>query len=440
MLPITRREILRTASCGFGYLAMAGLAQQETLASPLEAKPPHFPARAKRVIFLFMQGGPSHIDTFDHKPELAPLAERNDRLLPSPFEFSKHGESGLEISELYPHLSKHADDLCLLNGMHTDNPAHPQATIMLHTGSINFVRPSVGAWMVYGLGTENQDLPGFVTINPTANSGGPQNYGSAFLPPAYQATQVNAGDVPIANIRTQMTPSDQRRQIDLIQSMNRNLIARQQANPEVDAVIESFELAFRMQTSVPEMVDIRHESAATKKNYGIGPRVTDKFGKQCLMARRLAEAGVRFIEISHPGWDQHSDLSTKLKDNCRATDRPIAALLQDLKDRSMLDETLVVWGGEFGRKPEVQNQDGRGHNNRGYTMWMAGGGVKGGQRYGATDPSGLFAIDGKVHTHDLHATMLHLMGLDHERLTYRYSGRDFRLTDVYGSVVHDILA
>ena len=237
-----------------------------------------------------------------------------------------------------------------------------------------------------------------------------------------------------------MSTKEQRRQIDLIQSMNRNLLAKQHSNPELDGVIESFELAFRMQTSVPEMVDIRNETEATQQRYGIGEKATDDFGKQCLMARRLAEAGVRFIEISHRGWDQHKDLSKKLPANCLATDRPIAALLQDLKERGMLDETLVIWGGEFGRQPEIQNGDGRGHNHRGYSMWMAGGGIRGGQRYGATDPSGRIATENKVHTHDLHATILHLMGLDHEKLTYRYSGRDFRLTDVYGNVVKEILS
>ncbi len=449
MHPFSRRELLRSASCGFGYLALAGMARsgfgdESALAvNPLLPKAPHFAAKAKRVIFLFMQGGPSHIDTFDHKPELERMAEANKKLYPSPFRFRQHGESGLPISDLFPHLSKHADDLCLLNGMHTNNPAHPQATIMLHTGSINFVRPSLGSWVVYGLGTDNQDLPGFVTINPPANLGGAQNYGSAFLPAAYQATRVAAGKNPVANIRPirpHMTEQSQRRQVDLIQAMNRNFKSRQETNAELDGIIESYELAFRMQSSVPDLVDIGPESAAMKKKYGIGQKPTDSFGKQCLMARRLAEAGVRFIEIAHRGWDQHKSLSERLPANCKATDKPIAALLSDLKDRDMLDETLVVWGGEFGRNPQSQNNDGRGHNNRGYTMWMAGGGVRGGLRYGATDPTGQTAIENKVHIHDLHATILHQMGLDHEKLTYRYSGRDFRLTDVYGNVVKEILS
>jgi len=444
---INRRDLLQSAACGFGSLALAGLAQQAMGAERqsdalLLPKTPHFTPKAKRVIFLFMQGGPSHIDTFDHKPELSAMAESNKKLYPSPFKFERHGESGLPISKIFPHLSKHADDLCLLNGMHTDNPAHPQATIMLHTGSINFVRPSLGAWVVYGLGTENQDLPGFVTINPPANLGGAQNYGSAFLPAAYQATRIAAGNKPVANIksvRPSMTKSDQRKQIDLIQRMNQGLKTRQETNSDIDGIIESFELAFRMQTSVPELVDIRNETAAIKKDYGIGDKPTDNFGKQCLMARRLAEAGVRFIQISHRGWDQHKSLSERLPANAKATDKPIAALMSDLRQRDMLDETLLVWGGEFGRQPNSQNNDGRGHNNRGYTMWMAGGGVKGGLRYGATDPTGQTAIENKVHIHDLHATILHVLGINHEKLTYRYSGRDFRLTDVYGNVVSDIL-
>ena len=377
----TRRETLRSASCGFGYLALASLAHEQAraetsardlngFASPLLPREPHFPAKAKRVIFLFMQGGPSHIDTFDHKPELVALAEKDNsekgKLYPSPFKFHRQGESGLPISELFPELSRHADDLCLLNGMHTDNPAHPQATIMMHTGSINFVRPSLGSWVVYGLGTENQDLPGFVTINPLANLGGNQNYGSAFLPAAYQATEIRAGDFPVANIRPHSLPTAQRKQIDLIQAMNRDLLNRQESNAELEGIIESYELAFRMQSSVPEMVDIRSESQVTKRKYGIGEKATDSFGKQCLMARRLAEAGVRFIEVSQRGWDQHNNLTKRLTSNCLGIDRPIAALISDLKERDMLKDTLIVWGGEFGRQPQLQNDDGRPHNHRGF--------------------------------------------------------------------------
>ena len=326
----TRRQLLQSASCGFGYLALTGLttrsAHADTVAqggfrNPLAGKAPHLPARAKRVIFMFMQGGPSHVDTFDYKPELSSLAERgvgkmyngkkiNGKLLPSPWKFSQHGESGLPISELYPHLAKHSDELCLINGMHTDNPAHPQATIMLHTGSINFVRPSVGAWVVYGLGTENEDLPGFVTINPPNNLGGAQNYGSSFLPAAYQGTRLETGANPIANVTNPRMPrSEQRRHLDLVQSMNRDLLDRSVHDTELEGIIESYELAFRMQSSVPDLMDIASEPEATKQLYGIGEKATDNFGKQCLMARRLAESGVRFIEVAHRGWDQHQQFA-----------------------------------------------------------------------------------------------------------------------------------
>jgi hypothetical protein len=403
---------------------------------------------------MFMQGGPSHLDTFDFKAALQKnggkskegrLAGKKESkggaLLASPFEFSQHGESGLRISELYPHLSRHADDLCILNGMHTDNPAHPQATIMLHTGSMNFVRPSMGSWIVYGLGTMNQDLPGFVTIDPVGNLGGTQNYGSSFLPASYQGTRVSAGARNIANLKNPMLSAKaQRRHLDLVQSMNREMLNRTRVNSEIEGVIESYELAYRMQTSVPNVMDLNKEPEEVKAMYGIGSKVTDNFGKQCLMARRLAEEGVRFIQVTHRGWDQHKGLKTKLPQNCAATDKPMAGLLADLKRRGLLEDTLVLWGGEFGRSPQGQGGDGRRHNNRGYSMWMAGGGVKGGIHYGATDELGGTAVVDKMHTHDLHATILHLMGIDHQRLTHRYAGRDFRLTDVSGNVVSGIVA
>jgi hypothetical protein len=457
----TRRELLRRSGSGLAYLAMAGLAHESARAdtvsvqaaanSPLAERPPHFAPRAKRVIMMFMQGGPSHIDTFDYKPQLKGLAERGDdrepsrargRLMPSPWQFSRHGESGLAISELFPHLAKHADQLCLLHGMHTDNPAHPQATIMMHTGAINFVRPSMGSWIVYGLGTQNRDLPGFVTINPGANPGGAQNYGSAFLPAAFQGTQVAAGNSPIANIRNQRrTTEQQRRHLDLLQAMNQDTAVAAPDHSELDGIIESYELAFRMQAAVPDLLDLTQEPESVRTRYGLDQRPTSEFGTQCLMARRLAEAGVRFIEISHRGWDQHQNLQTALPRNCRAIDQPIAALLDDLATRGLLHDTLLVWTGEFGRTPQEQNNfQGRRHNHQGFTAWMAGGGVRGGLAYGATDPTGLEAVEGKVHVHDLHATILHLLGLDHERLTYRYSGRDFRLTDVHGQVVKSIIA
>ena len=457
MLEISRREMLKTTSCGFGYLAFSALATEaaaKEYKSPLAPKPPQFTPRAKRVIFLCMRGGPSHVDTFDHKPLLAKHAgqtpgkvagvnvQRGRKLMPSPWKFPRRGDSGLPISELFPCVARHADQMCLINGAHTDNPAHPQATIMWHTGSINFVRPSIGAWVVYGLGTENQNLPGFITINPPQNLGGAQNYGSSFLPAAYQGTSVAAGANAVAHLRNpNFTRKQQRRHLNLIQSLNRGMLKRENQNSELEGIIESYELAFRMQSAVPELMDISTESQAVREMYGIGSKETDNFGKQCLMARRLAEGGVRFIEIAHRGWDQHNNLKTRLAANCRATDQPIGALMTDLKARGMLEDTLLVWSGEFGRTPAEQNNfNGRRHNNRGFTVWMAGGGVQGGQRYGATDPTGDTAVVNKAHTHDIHATILHLLGLDHQQLTYRYSGRDFRLTDVYGNVLHDVIS
>jgi Protein of unknown function (DUF1501) len=456
--PMTRRGMLQHTGAGFGWLAFAALnadlvRASTDFSSPLAPKTPHFTGTAKRVIFLFMQGGPSHLDTFDWKPELKANGGktssgteggkgRGGTLLAPQFKFNPQGQSGLPISELFPELSQHADDLCLLNGMHTSNAAHPQATIALHTGSVNFVRPSLGSWVTYGLGSENQELPGFITINPV-NQGGAQNYGSSFLPASYQGTRVDLEAGGIADIRNRhLSDVHQRSQIDLIQEMNRELLEKHPGNPELDGVIQSFELAYRMQTSVPEVLDLKAEKASTLERYGIDNDETKSFGTQCLMARRLAESGVRFIQVSKGGWDQHQNLKTALSNNCGGIDQPIAALLQDLKDRDMLKDTLVVWGGEFGRSPQDQGNsgDGRRHNNQGYTMWMAGGGVKGGLRYGATDETGGTSVEGKVGTHDLHATILHLLGFDHTKLTYRYAGRDFRLTDVYGEVAKDILA
>jgi hypothetical protein len=465
-MSISRRQLLKATSCGFGYAAFAGLATQAARAAsgtpqsegPLAPKQPHFEPKAKRVIFLCMRGGPSHVDTFDYKPALAehagqaPGAAANDnsqrgrKLMPSPWEFKPRGQSGLPISDLYPHLSKHADDLCLVNGAHTDLPNHPQALVQLHTGNFQFVRPSMGAWVLYGLGTENQNLPGYITIKPPARLGGAQNYGSSFLPAVYQGTKLGDSGQPIeqAEIGNLANPlfrdSLQRKQLDLLQSFNRNLADRYGSNTELDGVIQSYELAFRMQTAVPDLMDLSRESAATFAQYGIGEKDTDDFGRMCLMARRFAEAGVRFIELTHEGWDQHGGLRARLESNCRQTDQPIAALLADLKAKDMLKDTLVVWGGEFGRTPAVRNEDGRDHNSTGFSMWMAGGGVKGGIRYGATDEFGISAVVDKFHTHDFHATMLHLLGLDHTELTYRYAGRDFRLTDVYGRVASGLIA
>jgi len=452
---LTRRDLLKTVSAGFGWLAFQGLAAHVAAAegkSPLAPRTPHFPARAKRIIFLCMQGGPAHQDTFDYKPKLSedngkPGVARGggSKLYGSPFQFAQHGQSGLWISELFPNIAQHADDLCLLRGMHTDIPNHPQAFVQLHTGSAQFTRPSMGAWMLYGLGTENENLPGFVTISPPIQFGA-QNYGNAFLPAIYQGTRLGAqkgegGTASIENIHNpDLSAPLQRKQLDLVQAMNRDFLAAQNANAEVEGVIESYELAFRMQTEVPRVVDLSKESPETLKMYGIGSGATDGFGKQCLMARRLAEAGVRYIEVCHAGWDQHQQLKQKLTGNAAATDQPIAALLTDLKQRGLLKDTLVLWGGEFGRTPDGRKPDGRDHNAKGYTMWMAGGGVRGGLSYGGTDDYGYKAVENPVHIHDLHATLLALHGLDHEKLTYRYAGRDFRLTDVNGTVVKDIFA
>ncbi|MDB5173976.1 MAG: hypothetical protein JWN51_2749 [Phycisphaerales bacterium] len=444
--PLSRRDMLLSAGCGFGYLALAGLCGQASVAGtmdPLAAKAPPMPARAKRVIFLFMQGGPSHVDTFDYKPRLQQdNGKQGDKgkLLASPFAFTRHGKSGLWISELFPEVAKHADELCMLNGMHTDNPAHPQATIQLHTGSATFVRPSMGAWMLYGLGTMNQDLPGFITINPPLGLGGAQNYGSAFLPASYQGTRIDGGGA-MADISNPSVPRAlQRKQLDLMQAMNRDLESRSGAPGQIEGVIQSMELGFRMQSAVPALMDLTKESPATLELYGLNSGNGSAFARQCLMARRFAQAGVRFIEVCHQGWDQHNNLRQKMTQNARATDQAIAALLTDLKNHGLLKDTLVVWGGEFGRTPTSQGNDGRNHNNRGYTMWMAGGGAKGGLAFGKTDEHGAKAVEDKVHTHDLHATILALMGLDHEKLTYRYAGRDFRLTDVHGNIVRQVMA
>ena len=454
-----RRGFLRQAAAGFGYTAFAGLAALDSLGAngidnPLAPRRPHFEPKAERVIFLFMQGAPTQHETFDYNPELAKhsgqhsemelsIGRQGGRIMAPAFEFLPSGESGLPISEVFPNLRRHADDLCLLNGMHTDSPAHPQAAIFTHTGSITFVRPSMGSWVVYGLGTENQDLPGFVTMNPPP-VGGASLYGSAFLPAHFQGTRLNvaAGQDPIENIKNgRMGTEAQRRHLDYVQELNRGLLDRTEGDDQIEGVIQSYELAFRMQSAVPEAMDVASEPESVREMYGLNEKETKDFGMQCLLARRMAEKGVRFIELGHRGWDQHNNLRQRLKANAVATDKPIAALITDLKQRGMLDSTLIVWGGEFGRSTFEQNDkaDGRRHNNRGYTMWMAGGGVKGGVRHGRCDVNGV-AVEGRVHLHDLHATMLHQLGLDHTKLTYRYAGRDFRLTDVHGRVVKEILA
>jgi len=456
-LPVSRRQLLKSVSSGFGYLAFAGLSTMEANAasktSPLAPKTPQFPAKAKRVIFLCMHGAPSHVDTFDYKPRLMaddgkPSQQGRNvgaKLLGSPWKFSQHGQSGLWISELFPEVAKHTDELCLVRSMHTDLPAHPQAFLMLHTGSSQFVRPSLGAWTLYGLGTENANLPGFIALKPLARNGGPQNYGSAFLPAIYQGTRIGGENQPVSNIQVgnirnnRLNKDAQRLQLDLIQSQNRDMLNREKVHPGVEGVIESYELAFRMQGSLPDVMNLAKESDATKELYGINDEETGDFGRQCLLARRFVEAGVRFVEVSYGDWDQHRNLRADHAKHATAIDKPIAGLLTDLRKRGLLEDTLVLWGGEFGRTPHAQNGDGRDHNNKGYTVWMAGGGVKPGTSFGETDEHGYEAVVNPVHVHDWHATILHILGLDHEKLTYRYAGREMRLTDVKGKVVKGIL-
>lgn len=457
---VSRRDLLKTMSSGFGYIAFTGISTMaaETTTggngAPLAPRPPHFPAKAKRVIFLCMHGAPSHVDTFDYKPRLKaddgkPSSQgrvAGAKLLGSPWKFRRHGQSGLWVSDLFPEVAHLADELCVINSMRTDLPAHPQAYLMMHTGNSQFVRPSLGAWTLYGLGTENENLPGFLAIKPLTRNGGPQNYGSAFLPAVYQGTRIGIDTQPIAdaeigNIKNhRLDLNKQRRQLDLIQSMNRDLLDRERFHPGVEGVIASYELAFRMQGALPDVMDLGRESQATKELYGIGDETTDDFGRQCLLARKFIEAGVRFVEVTHGDWDQHRNLKADHEKHASAVDRPIAGLLTDLKTRGLLSDTLVIWGGEFGRTPHAQNADGRDHNNKGYSIWMAGGGVRGGMTFGQTDEYGYEAVENPVHVHDWHATILQLLGLDHEKLTYRYSGREMRLTDVKGRVVKDIIS
>jgi hypothetical protein len=444
---LSRRQLLRSAGAGFGYLALAGMLGENAAraAGPLAPKAPHSTPKAKRIIFLFMEGAMSQMDTLEYKPRLqkedGKVSPGGGTLTASKFKFQQHGKTGTWVSELFPHLARHVDKLCFIRGLHTDTPAHPQAVIQLHTGTAlaSLTRPSLGAWLMYGLGTENQDLPGYITINPPPNFGGAVNYGSAFLPAHFQGTRINdTGYLP--NLRPQSALPLQRRQLDLIQAMNREAAAAPGAPDQVEGVIASYELAFKMQGKVPELLDISKEPQAVLDRYGVKPGPPGSFARQCLMARRLSEAGVRFVEICHPGWDQHNNLHKELIRNSSAVDQPTAALLADLEQRGLLEETLVLFGSEFGRLPTAQGPDGRDHNITGYPMWLAGAGVKKGFTYGGTDEYGLHAVEGRMHTTDLHATLLALLGLDHERLTYRYAGRDFRLTDVAGNVAEDIFA
>jgi hypothetical protein len=468
--PLSRRDALQRSAAGFGSLALATLMADAGIATPptppsnqLATRAPHHLARAKRIIFLFMSGGPSQVDTFDNKPLLTrddgkpfpfakPRVQFNSTtsLLKSPWAFKQYGQSGSFVSELFPRLGERVDDLCFVHSVHGTNPAHGGAVMKLHTGSDNFIRPSIGSWVSYGLGTENANLPAFVTICPTLAFGGINNWSNSFLPAIYQGTPLGNASVPsdqarVKYITNPRLPRDiQQLQITRLQALNRK--HQSEAGPEasLEARINSFELAFRMQSELPKVEDLSGESAATQKLYGLDDPVTANFGRMCLMARRFAEAGVRFIQVTHNDdkvqWDQHADLKNGHEKNAREVDLPIAGLLSDLKARGLLDDTLVWWGGEFGRTPTAESTNGRDHNPEGFTMWLAGGGVRGGVHYGSTDDYGYFAVENKVHIHDLHATILHLLGLDHERLTYRHAGRDFRLTDVEGNVVTALFA
>lgn len=466
MNSINRRQAVRTLYSGFGSLAFAAMATRDALAgkeNPLAPKETHFAPRAKNVIMLFMNGAPSHVDTLDYKPDLIQgdgKSQGSGKLMAPIAKFKQHGESGLWISDLFSNVAQHADELCLLRGMHCEQTNHPTAERAAHTGSSQFVRPSLGAWSVYGLGTENTDLPGFVVMGKGGRSG-KVCFGSSFLPARYEATSVNSGieeaggrggargprrggggnsDEAIPNISNDtLGRSAQRKQLDLLARLNQAKLNRDVVQPQVEGIMQSYELAFRMQTSMPQVMDLSRETQSTQAMYGIGESATNTFGTKCLVARRMVEAGVRFIEVNTDGWDHHTLLKEKLPTSCQAVDKPIAGLLADLKQRDLLKDTLVIFAGEFGRTPHGSG-NGRGHNNKGYTTWMAGGGVKAGFSYGATDEIGREAVDGKVHTNDWHATILHLLGLDHKRLTFNYAGRDFRLTNVAGNVAKDILA
>jgi hypothetical protein len=456
---LNRRQMLRRAGAGFGSLALAALLADEAAAlpsaNPLAPRAPHFSARAKRVVFLFMPGGPSQVDTFDPKPRLTQdngkpspklyLGQKRN-LLASPWKFRKQGQSGLEVSELFPHIGSCADRLCLIRSMVADDVNHPGGCLQMNTGERVATRPSLGAWVTFGLGTENQNLPGFIAIGPGPLIEGARQYGASFLPAAYQGTFVSDLKNPIRNLKNdRVGPDRQRRELDALRRLNDLHRADRDEDGRLTARIESFELAYRMQLQAPDAFDLTRETTATRRHYGIDQQATEVFGRQCLLARRLVERGVRFVQVYHTTggfqpWDQHSDLKGGHARNALATDRPIAGLLQDLEARGLLAETLVIWGGEFGRTPAAEGTNGRDHHPYGFTMWLAGGGVRGGVAYGATDEFGWDAVENRVHVHDLHATILHLLGLDHEKLTYRHSGRDYRLTDVYGNVVKGILA
>ena len=459
---ITRRHFLQRSGLGFGALSLAGNMPEilgptgatASSLSPLTPKDPPNPAKAKRVLCVFTQGGPSHVDTFDPKPMLAkadgkPIGDGKGVAWKSPYKFAKHGQCGTEISEVFPELAKRADDLCVVRSMFIDAPVHEFCTLMMNTGSGRLVKPSVGSWVTYGLGSVNQNLPGFIVLSPGAPLGGPANWRSAFLPGAYQGTHINTRytkiDQLIEHIRNgYVSRPEQRDQLDLLAKLNKEHSQRLQKDAQLEARIQSFELAFQMQMEATDTFDIGHETEKMRANY----KADTTQGRQMLIARRLLERGVRMIQVWHSGWDHHQNLDKGLRQRAGECDQPLAALIDDLKQRGMLEDTLIVWGGEFGRTPTRQLPNatskfevpGRNHNNRGFSYWLAGGGIKGGQAFGETDEFGTSAVLNKVHVHDLHATILHLLGFNHEEFTYRYNGRDFRLTDVFGNVVKGVLA
>jgi hypothetical protein len=460
--PLTRRDMLRHCANGFGSVALAVLLAEEGRASaPLQT--PHFPARARNVIFLYMDGGPSQVDTFDYKPLLAKYHGRDPhsvfkveptqfnnvgRVMASPWKFHKRGQSGLWVSDLFPHVAECIDELCVIRSMMSKFPEHTSANYFLHTGSGLQGRPSMGAWISYGLGSLNKNLPGFIVLNGgLIPPGGLDNFNSGFLPAAYQGSIFRSADPPVANIRRlEATDRQQRDKLDLLRRLDASVAERGGHADAIESAIANYETAYRMQTAVPELMDIKGESRATKRLYGLDEKYgpTRIFGRQCLIARRLIERGARFIELTCPPtggdrWDQHGNLKQGHENNARAVDQPIAALLKDLKCRGMLHDTLVIWSGEFGRTPFAQGSDGRDHDPFGFSMWMAGGGVKSGSVYGETDEFGYKAVVNKVEMHDLHATLLHILGVDHKRLTVRFGGRDMRLTDVHGEIIKDIL-
>jgi len=461
---MTRRDVLTRAAHGFGALALQYLLQREGFGkmrmNPLAPKPPHFPAKAKSVIFLYMVGAPSHIDTFDPKPALkkyegqqlpesfgkipSQFTNGDTPLLSSPWQFKKYGQSGIEVSSLYPHLAQHVDDICFVRSFYTESVVHAPAMYQVHTGRILMGYPSMGSWVTYGLGSESDSLPAYVVMPQPEGTpeGGTPCWGAGFLPAVYQGTLLRGGANPILNLKPPagMTPERQRSTLDLLQKMND--LDTADGDTEMAARISSYELAFKMQSHAPEAVDLSQESESTRRMYGLDEKRTADFGTRCLLARRMVERGVRFVMLMHASWDQHTNLNRDLKKNCDITDQPTAALIKDLKQRGLLDSTLIIWGGEFGRTPMVEirkasdpENAGRDHHPLAYSMWVAGGGIKGGQVVGKTDDFGFTILEDKIHVHDLQATVLHCLGLDHTRLTYHYLGRDFRLTDVAGEVV-----